>query len=180
VSLRKTRWFYFKVSVRPSISLLALRFCLGPPGTGKTTVIVALVKAILQKYTTLQSKSGVELGWGKKSSETDGQHILVCAPSNAAADELTGRLVSANIKVRFPISVHCSDPPQAIPESVQYPVVRYGNNFTSDSLAETVSLDKLTSYVQPSLLRTGSQHESATTQPSSHERRSMQVSVISV
>ncbi|GLR15694.1 AAA domain-containing protein [Portibacter lacus] len=49
----------------------------GPPGTGKTTTIVALVKALLK----------------------DEKRVLVCAPSNNAVDLLANRLDKAQVKV---------------------------------------------------------------------------------
>jgi regulator of nonsense transcripts 1 len=49
----------------------------GPPGTGKSTVSVAIVKELTRKQ----------------------QQVLVCAPSNTAADHLTERLDKAGVKV---------------------------------------------------------------------------------
>jgi superfamily I DNA and/or RNA helicase len=49
----------------------------GPPGTGKTTTLVALVKELVREEPT----------------------ILVCAPSNAAADLLTERLAVSGMEV---------------------------------------------------------------------------------
>ncbi len=67
----------------------------GPPGTGKTSTIVALVSAFL----SLQAGEAPALP-EKLSKGTRGQgpaaagrrRVLVCAQSNAAADELTLRL----------------------------------------------------------------------------------------
>jgi superfamily I DNA/RNA helicase len=52
-----------------------LRLIQGPPGTGKTTTVAAIVSA-LQLKDNLQTK----------------HRILLCAPSNAAVDELLLRL----------------------------------------------------------------------------------------
>ncbi|CAL8096948.1 unnamed protein product [Orchesella dallaii] len=53
----------------------------GPPGTGKTTTIVALVLQLLISY--------------RKKYGTRKTRILVCTPSNAAIDEIMQRLVKA-------------------------------------------------------------------------------------
>ncbi|RHY04364.1 hypothetical protein DYB25_003123 [Aphanomyces astaci] len=52
----------------------------GPPGTGKTVTIVEAIIQLLQSPLTKKSSSSM--------------HILVCAPSNAAADNVVARLAT--------------------------------------------------------------------------------------
>ncbi|KAI1501889.1 SEN1 N terminal-domain-containing protein [Biscogniauxia marginata] len=64
----------------------------GPPGTGKTKTIVAMVGALLTG--TLPSSGGTAIK-GPNSANSKGitsKKLLVCAPSNAAVDELVLRL----------------------------------------------------------------------------------------
>ncbi|ODM99051.1 putative helicase senataxin [Orchesella cincta] len=53
----------------------------GPPGTGKTTTIVALVLQLIHSY-RMKYKTGTP-------------RILICTPSNAAIDEIMRRLIKA-------------------------------------------------------------------------------------
>ncbi|OBT68370.1 hypothetical protein VE03_02935 [Pseudogymnoascus sp. 23342-1-I1] len=66
----------------------------GPPGSGKTKTIVAMVGAILSP--TLGIGSGVSIarppGVPDPKKDTIAKKLLVCAPSNAAVDELVSRL----------------------------------------------------------------------------------------
>ncbi|KAH6607189.1 helicase sen1, partial [Trichoderma cornu-damae] len=74
----------------------------GPPGTGKTKTIVAMVGALLSEQLAQVSVSatGVPLGVPMRpggahaSNQTRSKKLLVCAPSNAAVDELVLRLKS--------------------------------------------------------------------------------------
>ncbi|MEM7314045.1 MAG: AAA domain-containing protein, partial [Planctomycetota bacterium] len=66
-----------KEAVRFSISCSDLSVIHGPPGTGKTTTVVELIRQIVK----------IE------------QSVLACAPSNTAADNLLERLVAGNVRV---------------------------------------------------------------------------------
>lgn len=64
-------------AMRSAIGALDVTLVHGPPGTGKTTTTVEIVKQLIQTERT----------------------VLVCAPSNAAVDLLTERLAAASISV---------------------------------------------------------------------------------
>ncbi|RDA87378.1 hypothetical protein CP532_6981 [Ophiocordyceps camponoti-leonardi (nom. inval.)] len=77
----------------------------GPPGTGKTKTIVAMVGSLLSDQLS-QALSGAPVGGPSRPiNAVQGQgsgrpkKMLVCAPSNAAADELVLRL-KAGIKTK--------------------------------------------------------------------------------
>ncbi|KAL7748690.1 DEAD-box type RNA helicase [Sorochytrium milnesiophthora] len=59
----------------------------GPPGTGKTKTILGLLGSLLSKPIT---NEGIPIVNSPLAFTTE--HILVCAPSNAAVDELTRRI----------------------------------------------------------------------------------------
>jgi len=62
-----------------------------PPGTGKTSTICGLVQAHLAKRARPATK--INIGRGPNTAEkTCPPKILLCAPSNAAIDEVTHRL----------------------------------------------------------------------------------------
>lgn len=63
----------------------------GPPGSGKTKTIVALVGSLL---TNVLGNTSISIGPGGQASArtATSRKLLVCAPSNAAVDELVMRL----------------------------------------------------------------------------------------
>ncbi|XP_024378072.1 uncharacterized protein [Physcomitrium patens] len=84
----------------------------GPPGTGKTSTIVGMVSTLL--------------------IEQPGVRILVCAPSNAALDEVAVRLT------------HCMvDKFGNTYSPMDGTVVRFGSKKVMHSLAQVISLDNL-------------------------------------
>ncbi|KAI1815392.1 SEN1 N terminal-domain-containing protein [Poronia punctata] len=68
----------------------------GPPGTGKTKTIVAMVGALMGGTQSGSSSTGVAIkrpdGLGPAANKGTTKKLLVCAPSNAAVDELVLRL----------------------------------------------------------------------------------------
>ncbi|RDA90651.1 hypothetical protein CP533_6815 [Ophiocordyceps camponoti-saundersi (nom. inval.)] len=74
----------------------------GPPGTGKTKTIIAMVGSLLSDQ-LLQKPLGVPVGGPSRPTNTANgekpKKLLVCAPSNAAVDELVLRL-KAGIKTK--------------------------------------------------------------------------------
>ncbi|KAJ4147646.1 hypothetical protein LMH87_002156 [Akanthomyces muscarius] len=70
----------------------------GPPGTGKTKTIIAMVGALLSEQLAQAPAKGMPVGVPVRPGATNqsaGQKpkkLLVCAPSNAAVDELVTRL----------------------------------------------------------------------------------------
>lgn len=64
----------------------------GPPGSGKTKTIVALVGALMSGALASQGVAIRPTGMGNSNSRpTKSRKLLVCAPSNAAVDELVMR-----------------------------------------------------------------------------------------
>ncbi|KAI9443210.1 SEN1 N terminal-domain-containing protein [Lactarius indigo] len=59
----------------------------GPPGTGKTSTICGLVQAFLSSRPQLISTNGT-----RQADKVVPKKILLCAPSNAAIDEIANRL----------------------------------------------------------------------------------------
>jgi len=67
-------------AVATSLCTKGFRLIQGPPGCGKTRTIVELITCILK-------------GRAQNNSNTSSPRILVCAPSNAACDEIATRLI---------------------------------------------------------------------------------------
>ncbi|RSL38894.1 hypothetical protein CEP53_014487 [Fusarium sp. AF-6] len=73
----------------------------GPPGTGKTKTIVAMVGTLLSEQLSQMNNSGVPVGVPLRpngapaaNNQARSKKLLVCAPSNAAVDELVLRMKS--------------------------------------------------------------------------------------
>lgn len=66
-------------AIRDAVTSTGCTLIQGPPGTGKTKTIVALIAALLDEFQ---------------------QPVLVCAPSNAAVDEIVSRLLDGIPTVR--------------------------------------------------------------------------------
>ncbi|KAI5464172.1 SEN1 N terminal-domain-containing protein [Mariannaea sp. PMI_226] len=73
----------------------------GPPGTGKTKTIVAMVGTLLSEQLSQAASAGVPVGVPLRpngvptpNNQARPKKLLVCAPSNAAVDELVLRLKS--------------------------------------------------------------------------------------
>jgi ATP-dependent RNA/DNA helicase IGHMBP2 len=81
----------------------------GPPGTGKTTTIVEIVKSLVEK----------------------GERVLVCASSNAAVDVLTERIANRGIPV-----VRLGNPSKITEQNLQYCLERQVTNHAQFALVK--------------------------------------------
>ncbi|VDC00771.1 unnamed protein product [Peniophora sp. CBMAI 1063] len=76
----------------------------GPPGTGKTSTICSLVEAFIAQ----RSGTSTVVTAGRTAAPTDKtpvKKILICAPSNAAIDEVASRIRDRGISAQTPIKV---------------------------------------------------------------------------
>ncbi|CAG13998.1 unnamed protein product, partial [Tetraodon nigroviridis] len=103
----------------------------GPPGTGKTKTIVAMVGCLLTGVLK-NPTAGVAIGrpgLGAAKNNAPAKKLLVCAPSNAAVDELVLRLKNG-VKTQNG-TTH------------QIEVVRLGRSDAINSAVKDVTLDEL-------------------------------------
>ncbi|KZV70184.1 hypothetical protein PENSPDRAFT_607629 [Peniophora sp. CONT] len=76
----------------------------GPPGTGKTSTICSLVQAFIAQ----RSDTGTVVTAGRSAASADKtavKKILICAPSNAAIDEVASRIRDRGLSSQTPIKV---------------------------------------------------------------------------
>lgn len=104
--------------------------CLRPPGTGKTSTILGLVGTFMSKRPAPATKIHADRPSTADDKEPP-KKILICAPSNAAIDEVAYRL-KQGIKTAK--------------GSLLYPkIVRVGNEDKMSPLVKDLSLDELVS-----------------------------------
>ena len=105
----------------------------GPPGTGKTKTIIAMVGCLLTGVLKSSNSGAVPLarpgGSTSHGSQAPSKKLLVCAPSNAAVDELVLRL-KAGVKTMHG-TTHKID------------VVRLGRTDAINAAVKDVTLDEL-------------------------------------
>ncbi|KAF9242609.1 SEN1 N terminal-domain-containing protein [Melanogaster broomeanus] len=105
----------------------------GPPGTGKTSTICGLVEAFL----TQRPRATTSIHAGRNSTQADKapvQKVLLCAPSNAAIDEVASRLKEGYRGT------------QKRGNAIK--VIRLGHDKTVDISVRDITLDYLHCFVQ--------------------------------
>ncbi|KAK4125016.1 hypothetical protein N657DRAFT_632934 [Parathielavia appendiculata] len=100
----------------------------GPPGTGKTKTIVAMVGCLLTGVLK-PSHGAVSLARPGSNGQVPSKKLLVCAPSNAAVDELVLRL-KAGVKTMNGVSHKIE-------------VIRLGRSDAINAAVKDVTLDEL-------------------------------------
>lgn len=97
----------------------------GPPGTGKTKTICAMIAHFVA---TRKTPANITTG-GRTAAQTVPKKLLLCAPSNAAIDEVARR---AKLGVKTPDGNH-----------IKINVVRIGRDDVINVAARDISLDRL-------------------------------------
>ncbi|OAL22409.1 hypothetical protein AYO22_06966 [Fonsecaea multimorphosa] len=118
-------------AVKSALDNDAFTLIQGPPGSGKTKTICALVGAMLTGFIKKQNNSAARstTTHGAPRPPPSSKKILVCAPSNAAVDELV---------MRFKNGVTLLD---GVPEKIS--VVRLGRSEVINTNVKDVTLEEL-------------------------------------
>ncbi|NXU36529.1 SETX helicase, partial [Drymodes brunneopygia] len=107
------------------------KICLihGPPGTGKSKTIVGLLSRVLRENTRNDKTA-----W-KKNSKIKPNRFLVCAPSNAAVDELMKKIIVA-------FKEKCQNKQEPLGNCGDIKLVRLGAEKSINNEVRGFSLDK--------------------------------------
>ena len=116
-------------AIKSAIDNDAFTLIQGPPGSGKTKTICALVGAMLTAPLQRPKSYVPRLNTSSGASDSVPQKILVCAPSNAAVDELV---------IRFKEGVTLMDGSKE-----KLSVVRLGRSDAINSKVKDVTLEEL-------------------------------------
>ncbi|OXB73495.1 UNVERIFIED_CONTAM: hypothetical protein H355_012462 [Colinus virginianus] len=117
---------YAMVKQHPGLAKICLIH--GPPGTGKSKTIVGLLSRVLRENTRNEKTS-------KKNARIKQNRFLVCAPSNAAVDELMKKIIIA-------FKEKCQNRQEPLGNCGDIKLVRLGAERSINSEVRAFSLDK--------------------------------------
>ncbi|NXL25904.1 SETX helicase, partial [Setophaga kirtlandii] len=118
---------YAMVKQHPGLPKICLIH--GPPGTGKSKTIVGLLSRVLRENTRNEKTAR------KKNSKIKPNRFLVCAPSNAAVDELMKKIIIA-------FKEKCQNKQEPLGNCGDIKLVRLGPEKSINSEVRGFSLDK--------------------------------------
>ncbi|KAM7033472.1 putative helicase senataxin isoform 2-T2 [Acridotheres tristis] len=118
---------YAMVKQHPGLPKICLIH--GPPGTGKSKTIVGLLSRVLRENTRNDKTAR------KKNSKIKPNRFLVCAPSNAAVDELMKKIIVA-------FKEKCQNKQEPLGNCGDIKLVRLGAEKSINSEVRGFSLDK--------------------------------------
>ncbi|NXT72612.1 SETX helicase, partial [Chaetops frenatus] len=118
---------YAMVKQHPGLPKICLIH--GPPGTGKSKTIVGLLSRVLRENTRTEKTAR------KKNSKIKPNRFLVCAPSNAAVDELMKKIIVA-------FKEKCQNKQEPLGNCGDIKLVRLGAEKAINNEVRGFSLDK--------------------------------------
>ncbi|NWU35545.1 SETX helicase, partial [Hylia prasina] len=118
---------YAMVKQHPGLPKICLIH--GPPGTGKSKTIVGLLSRVLRENTRNEKTAR------KKNSKIKPNRFLVCAPSNAAVDELMKKIIVA-------FKEKCQNKQEPLGNCGDIKLVRLGAEKSINTEVRGFSLDK--------------------------------------